>query len=387
MVSHRLPKRGLQCECCAQLKQATDKQVINSMIKLKFKDIQLHLISIVLFLNSFLCVAQNDILKRIQPEEAGFSSEKLMELDSYLEEIGSSSVILISDGKVFYEWGDIHKKHLVHSVRKAMLNSLYGIYIGKGVIDTSLTMAEIGIDDIEPKLSELEKSAKIIDLLKARSGIYHPAAAETSDMEKSKPARGSKKPGEQYYYNNWDFNTLGAIFEKMTGKSIYNAFYEDVAQPIGMLNYYGTYDSINTSVPNWEIPMTDGYYRYEPNKSQYPAYHFRISAYDLALYGILYANNGEWEGKQIVPMNWIEYSIKPHSITNEKKGYASGILWDINFKRGSYQFAGYGGQLLTIYPDSKLVIVHRADTEMEHSLMPMGKMYAIFGYIFGAKNN
>ena len=101
-------------------------------------------VSFILLMNSCTSIELSDKLKRIKPEEIGFSSEKLMKLDSYLTKIGSSSLILILDGKIFYEWGDIYKKHLIHSVRKAMLSSIYGIYIKKGSIDTSLTLAELG---------------------------------------------------------------------------------------------------------------------------------------------------------------------------------------------------------------------------------------------------
>lgn len=338
-----------------------------------------------LLMFSTTTIAQDDQLERISPEQAGFSSEKLKELGPYLENVGSSSLLIIKDGKVFYEWGDIHKKYLIHSIRKAILNSLYGIYIEKGMIDTSATLAEIGIDDIEPSLTELEKSAKVIDLLKSRSGIYHEAAAESRGMVESRPKRESSKPGEAYYYNNWDFNTLGAIFEKMTGKSIFTAFYEDVAQPIGMLQYKGLYDSINTSNPNVKIPETDGYYQYEPSKSKYPAYHFRMSTYDLGLYGILYANNGKWKGKQIVPEKWIEYSTEPLSIVNEKYGRARGILWGVDLKYACIQHAGYGGQLLRIYPKSKIVLVHFVNTEDGGTLFPEDNIYPIFGILFGAK--
>ena len=204
-------------------------------------------------------------------------------------------------------------------------------------------------------------------------------------MVESRPKRGSSKPGEAYYYNNWDFNTLGAIFEKMTGKSIFTAFYEDVAQPIGMLQYKGLYDSINTSNPNVEIPETDGYYQYEPSKSKYPAYHFRMSTYDLGLYGMLYANKGKWKGKQIVPEKWIEYSTEPLSIVNEEYGIARGILWGVNLKYACFEHSGYGGQLLRIYPNSKLVFVHRVNDEDGEILFQEDNIYPIFGILFGAK--
>lgn len=328
--------------------------------------------------------AQNDQLIRITPEQAGFSSEKLIELESYLKDAGSSSLILIDNGKIFFEWGNIYKKHLIHSIRKALLNSLYGIYIERGIIDTCATLEEIGIDDIEPKLTSLEKSARIIDLLKSRSGIYHPAAAESEGMESSRPVRGSHRPGEAYYYNNWDFNVLGAILEQKTGKNIYNLFAEEIAQPLGMLHYKGDYTIINGEDPNSKIPETDGIYQYEKSKSKFPAYHFRMSAYDLALYGVLYANGGNWEGKQIVSKSWIEKSITPYSITDTNFGIAYGMLWTINMKYASYEHTGLGVHLLRIYPDSKMVIVHRVDTE-KVSDFTSNKLYPIFGIIFGAR--
>ena len=325
-----------------------------------------------------------DRFKRIAPEQAGFSSEKLAQLETYLENAGSSSLILVHDGKIFFEWGDIYKKHLVHSIRKALLNSLYGIYIEKEVIDTCATLGELGIDDIEPELTKLEKSARIIDLLKSRSGIYHPAAAESKGMEDSRPERGSHKPGEVYYYNNWDFNTLGAVFEQETDKSIYDAFYEDVARPLGMLQYKGKFSSIDVSEPDWNIPENDGFYRYEKDKSRYPAYHFRMSAHDLALYGVLYANGGNWQGKQIIPSSWIEESTKPHSYTDPSAGRAYGMLWAVEKQYGAFQHTGLGIHLLRIYPDSELVVVHRVDTEKEYNFSS-NKLWPIFGIIFGAQ--
>lgn len=342
------------------------------------------ILSINIIFNTTNAIAKNDQLIRIKPEQAGFSSEKLAELESYLKDKGSSSLILISNGKIFFEWGDIHKKHLVHSIRKGLLNSLYGIYVEKGVIDTSVTLAEVGIDDIEPTLTELEKSARIIDLLKSRSGIYHPAAAESEGMEASRPKRKIHKPGEAYYYNNWDFNVLGAILEQKVGKSIYSIFAEDVAMPLGMLHYKGEYTSIDVTKTDLGIPDADGFYQYEKNKSKFPAYHFRLSAYDLALYGILYSNGGSWNGKQIVPKSWIEISTKPYSITDEKYGVAYGMLWKVMTKYGCYEHTGMGVHLLRIYPGSKMIIVHRVDTEHENNFTS-NDLYPIYGIIFGAR--
>lgn len=63
-------------------------------------------------------------------------------------------MLLLVVGEIIFDWGNTHKKHLIHSVRKRLLNSLNGIGVAEGKIDTSKNLRELGIQDIEPKLSE-----------------------------------------------------------------------------------------------------------------------------------------------------------------------------------------------------------------------------------------
>lgn len=326
-------------------------------------------------------------LEKINPIQKGFSNEKLDSLGSFLNEAGSSSLMILVDGKVVYDWGDSDKKLLVHSIRKALLNSLYGIYVNNGTIDTTLTLKELKIDDID-SLTVLEKSATIADLLKSRSGIYHNAAAVAKSMLDKMPERGSHKPNEYYYYNNWDFNTLGFILEKLTGEKIFDLFNQHIAQPLGM-NYSNEYVSIKNPGEDLKIPEVDGFYQYETNKSKYPAYHFRLSAKDLALYGQLYLNKGKWNGNQIVPEEWIEVSTKPYSITNENYGIGYGMLWDVlvpneNRQSKSYFHTGVGIHMLGVYPESNLVLIHRVDTEKEYRFHE-GNFYQMISMVWNSK--
>ncbi|WP_221930282.1 serine hydrolase domain-containing protein [Gracilimonas mengyeensis] len=328
-------------------------------------------------------------LPTITPEEAGFSAERLHELEDFLEQSGSSSLMLVYDGKVFFDWGASHQKHLIHSIRKTLLNSLYGIYVEKGVIDTSATLAELGIDDIEPTLTEQEKQARIADLLKSRSGIYHPAAAVSQGMLRGMPEREAHQPGEHYYYNNWDFNTLGHILEMKTGESIYTLFKQHIADPIGMIHYEGAYTSIDLDNDDSPIPDADGFYQNEPSKSDYPAYHFRMSAHDLAKFGTLYLQEGRWDGKQIIPESWIEASTTAYSITNPRINIGYGMLWNVlipNENRATKSFfhTGAGIHMLGVYPGSKLVMVHRVDTEGGHNFQ-QNSLYQIIDLVFAAQ--
>ena len=146
--------------------------------------------------------------------------------------IVDSALMIVTDGQVVYEWGNTTNNFQAHSMRKSLISALYGVAVDRGEIDTSLTLRELGIDDKTP-LTEAEKEATISDLLKARSGVYIPAAGEAASMKASRPRRGSHAPGTFWYYNNWDFNALGTIFDQETGEeNIYSAFKRRIADPL-----------------------------------------------------------------------------------------------------------------------------------------------------------
>lgn len=329
--------------------------------------------------------------KYSEPESKGFSSSKLDTLKKHLENSGASSMMILVDGEVIFDWGSTSKKHLIHSIRKALLNSIFGIAVDQGKIDTSITLRELDIQDIEPILSENELNARVADLLRSRSGIYHNAAAVTEGMLSNMPERNQYKPGEHYYYNNWDFNVLGAILEQQTGISIYELFYEEIAIPLGMNEYKGEYCLIDGESEDEEIPETDGVYQFEKSKSKYPAYHFRMSARDLALYGQLYLDRGDWNGKQIISEEWIETSAKPYSLYDPERGFAYGMLWNVILpnegeKYTSLFHTGLGIHLLGIYPNLNMVIVHRVDTENEFAY-EQTDFYKMISLTWDAKNH
>lgn len=338
-----------------------------------------------LFLHTGFAV---DRFERIAPEQAGYSKEKLFQLEQELVKLGSSSMLLLYDGKVFFEYGDIYKKHTVHSIRKALLNSLLGIAWGEQQFSLDTPISEVTFLNLDKNLNEIERNATLEMIFKSRSGIYLPAAAESDGMKQLKPERGTYLPGEHYYYNNWDFNFAGHFYEQLTGQNIYQAFYEKIAKPLGMKHYKGEFSKIETSM-DAGIPDSDGFYFYEPGASTIPAYHFRLSAHDLALYGQLYLNFGKWDGKQIIPQQWIDMSTQPYSITNADYGLAYGMLWSVlvpddGQARASFYHTGTGVHMLGVYPSLKLVMVHRVNTEQPYQYHG-GNLYQIIRLMHDAR--
>jgi len=114
-----------------------------------------------------------------------------------------------------------------------------------------------------------------------------------------------------------------------------------------------------------------------------------LTAEDLALYGQLYLNKGEWNGKQIIPEEWIEVSTNPYSITNEEYGIGYGMLWNVlipneNGKSKSFYHTGVGIHMLGVYPESDLVLIHRVNTEKEYNFHK-GNFYKMISMVWDSK--
>jgi CubicO group peptidase (beta-lactamase class C family) len=287
------------------------------------------------------------------PEQLGWSSEKLAKARAYSERIGSAAVMIVDGGIVVDSWGDIARNYHCHSMRKSLLSALYGIYAAEGRIDLSKTLQDLGIDDVTP-LTEAEKQATVEDLLSARSGVYIPALGEAASMVALRPERGSHAPGTFWYYNNWDFNALGTIFDQETGvENIYQAFKTRIADPLGLQ----------------EFPIEDLRYHYEPT-SAHPYYGFYMSTRDMARFALLFLREGRWQDQQIVPAEWVRASTASLSETGRDSGYGymwwtgvqGGLFPNVEVKAHSYYASGYGGQKAIVLPYRDLVVVHRVDT-------------------------
>ena len=317
-------------------------------------------------------------LETVSPEEVGWSSQKLVEAAQYAEQLGFSALMLVHDGKVFFSWGEVEKNFPCHSIRKPFLSALYGIYVDNKTIDLNLTMEKLGIDDIAPNLTATEKQATIRDLLQARSGVYHEASGEAEPMKTARPERGSHKPGEFFYYNNWDFNALGTIFRQLTGEDIFREFRERIADPIGMQDF--------------DVSKCE--YDYEREKSEHPTYRFRMSARDMARFGVLYQKGGVWGGKRIIPEGWISESTAAYSVSDSTLGAGFGYMWG-TILEGSRMaqllggsgifFSGIGVHSLVVIPELKLVLVLRMDTEGDWTPPPAGTGGKLYSMIAGAR--
>lgn len=291
------------------------------------------------------------------PAAAGFSENKLEAVRAVAASQATDMLLVIRHGKVVLSIGDAEKKFLCHSMRKSFLAALIGFEVEEGRIDLSATLESLDIDDRQ-RLSAVERQASIYDLLTARSGIYHPAGYETPWMRMIKERRHSHAPGTFWCYNNWDFNALGTIFEKLTGETVHQAFVRRIAGPIGMQDF-----SLDGIKP-------DGWHE-SFQISEHRAYPFRMSSRDLARFGQLYLQNGVWNGSAVLPSGWAQECVLPYSHAGALGGY--GYMWWLEREgvflpgvitpKGSYAANGAGGHYCLVMPALDMVVIHRVDTE------------------------
>jgi len=214
--------------------------------------------------------------------QAGFDGQALRAACERADGLQSGALMAVFRGRVILACGDVSRKFEAHSLRKSLVSGLYGTAVVRGEIDLNSTLADFAIDEMTT-LTAAERSASIRQVISARSGIYLPAAYGAS-QERGRPLQGSHSPGTHWFYNNWDFNIAGVVYERATREDLYESFDRRLAEPLGM--------------EDWK--QDDGLRVYEPTKSRHPAHTFRISTRDLARFGQLYLQEGRWGGRQIL---------------------------------------------------------------------------------------
>src|ERR1043166_5266184 len=301
-------------------------------------------------------VFPGDTWQRVaDPTRIGWRKPWLDSVQVRLSNMTTSAMVVVEHGKIVYSYGDLTAQSYLASVRKSLLSLLYGIEIARHHIDTSKTLAQLGINDVGGLLPS-ERQATIQDLLGARSGVYH-EASYPGDFLAEAPPRGSQKHGTYQLYSNWDFNVLGAIFERETKRNIYDALDEELARPIHMQDF------------RRDLQKKEG----DTTRSVHLAYPIFLTTRDMARIGLLMLHQGNWNGKQIVPRNWVAKStgvitpaaqLNPSRLRRGRVGY--GYLWwvwDGPWNTGPYEgaYSGFGavGQFITVIPKFDLVVAHK----------------------------
>lgn len=271
-------------------------------------------------------------------------------------------MLIVRDGRLVFEkyYGHYYWSiaHNLASVTKSITSLLVGIAIEQGYIGSVQDKVLSYFPEYFPlEEQENKESITIEDLLTMRSGFdcddWDPDSR--SYYLKSQPRRSDEIefilnvpmrdiPGSRYSYCTWGTEVLNALLIKATGTELRAFADQYLFQPL----------DIKSAV--WQ-KSTDKWKNIDGIAS--------MSMRDMARIGQLVLQNGSWNGVQIVPEDWLRISMQEHVSLpfNQTWGNSYGYLWwlsDANIAGRpvhSVSASGYGGQVITIFPDLDMVIV------------------------------
>ncbi|MCT4645443.1 MAG: beta-lactamase family protein [Carboxylicivirga sp.] len=267
----------------------------------------------------------------------------------------SKAVVVVKDGQLIAEKyaKNLHANSplLGWSMTKTITAALTGIMVKEGKIDIDQPAL------LEEWEQDERKKITLHNLLQMSSGLqWNEDYSKTSlsdvsemlyvksDMFDYAIANSTvANPDSLWLYSSGTTNIIsGLLRQKFDDYQSYYQFPKKALfNKIGMQHSY-----IETDAKGTFVGSSYGY----------------CSARDWARFGLLYLNNGNWLGEQILPEWWVKYSTTPATSSNGKYGAQ---LWlnasKINIPdlpSDVYFFNGYRGQRVTIFPSKNMVIVN-----------------------------
>lgn len=273
---------------------------------------------------------------------------KEVSFESYLRQNKTVAFLIIKNDTIQYEkyFDGYDQSSVVASF--SMAKSVTSILIGCAINDGLIKSVNEPITNYIPELKAngLE-NVTIEHLLQMNSGIkfnesyinpfgdaatYYYGRNLTKQVLKRKLER---EPGSGFKYSSGDTQILGLILQRaLDGKSITAYFEEKLWQPLGM-----EYDA------TWSLDKKDGL------EKTFCCINAR--ARDFSKIGRLYLNKGNWNGKQIVPREWVERSVKADTTTGAS--YYKYQWWLPH--DNDFMAQGILGQYVYVDPDKNLIIV------------------------------
>jgi len=300
----------------------------------------------------------------VAPESQRVDPARLDGAIRYLEDAGGGSgvkrTVVVRNGRMIWRGPEAEARQGVWSITKAFTSTAHGLLIEDGKC-TLETLAS----DFNPQLEEHYPTVTLRHLATMTSGIDGAGGSYDCDDQGRcdqnalvEPLPPFFPPGTKFMY--WDEATqhYGNVLTKIAGEPLPELLKRRILDPIGIRGVGWKQDSTGKAL-NW----TGG---------------LEISAEDLARFGHLYLNHGQWNGRQLIPAAWVDEATRvqvPPSIpdalpTSARKGsgvygyhwWPNGVrpdgtrLWP-DAPQSAYGRSGYNNNHLFVLPAWNVVIV------------------------------
>jgi CubicO group peptidase (beta-lactamase class C family) len=250
------------------------------------------------------------------------------------------AVVVALQGRVVFAWhrdGAPDTLRETQSVNKSALSALVGAAIGEGRI-ASVDQPVLAILPEWQALNADPRTAAITvrHLLTMSAGFAFEDATGTGAP--GRPADGWARPlrhapGTQFQYDNASVAMLQAVLEKATGMPLPEYARSHLVQPLGMAE------------PDYRRML-------------------RLRTEDMARLGQLFLQQGQWEGRQLLPADYVAAATAPQNAGGPPVRMPYGYLWWVPGSAGerrTFMANGFGGQYIWAWPPREVVVAVHSD--------------------------
>jgi CubicO group peptidase (beta-lactamase class C family) len=287
-------------------------------------------------------------------------------LDQYLDRHPATGLLIVRDRTIMFEhyrYGRTPQDRFTsQSMAKTVLAMLVGIAIDEGKIRSIDDSAAIYV----PELADTELGRTPIralltmtsglaftelynghdDMAKMSHALFRPGSAGAANVLAQFGTREAA-PGTVWHYAGRDSELLGLVLA------------DAVRMPLAQYLSTRIWQRIGTEADaSWLVDAT----------GQEAAFCcVNATLRDWARFGLLLANDGAWDGQQVIPRQWVldaTTAAPPGSVlapgkVSRRYGYGY-QTWILNGKRREFALIGVHGQMILVDPALKLVLVHMA---------------------------
>jgi len=297
---------------------------------------------------------ERDVFRQIQKDVA---SEPYPAILGETKERGGPAGMVVRNGYLIAQWGDIDRVDMSFSVAKSYLSTVAGLAFDSGLIA-----------DVHDRVADYVQDGGFDDSHN-RKITWHMLLNQTSEWEGTlwdKPDVADRRrgydrklqaPGTFWEYNDVRVNRLALALLRLYERPLPEVLREKVMDPIGAsgtwvwLGYRNSY----VDVRGKRVQSVSGGSHWGGG--------FWASTRDHARFGYLLLRRGEWNGRRILSEDWVNRAIQPTDIAPQY-GY---MWWLSRNKRGIFPSApessffalGSGGNVIWIAPEFDLVVVTR----------------------------
>jgi CubicO group peptidase (beta-lactamase class C family) len=296
----------------------------------------------------FFCasIASAVDLPRSEPEAEGVSSVALLDLVGALDtEIdGMHSLMIVRHGKVIADgwWApySAESNHVLYSLSKSFTSTAVGFAVAEGKLKIFDKVVDIFPEAVPADASGNLKAMRVRDLLTMATGHQDepPTSAEEMSVKSFLAQSVPHKPGTHFRYNTAATFMQSAIVQKVSGQTVLEYLRPRLFEPLGI------------DKPAWDSNFEG---------INLGGYGLRVRTEDIAKLGQLYLQKGEWNGKQLLPAEWVELATS-RQMSN---GSDPDGDWDQGYgfqfwrcRHNAYRGDGAFGQYCVVMPEQDVVI-------------------------------